>query len=391
MPRAGLRRLGRRRGRPPRQPARARAGRADRARLARRRAPRPAGRGPAGTAARRQRHRHGRRLRLPSRRRRHGLRRALGRLPLGACGWRCAASPAASASSCRAPRATCCRAARSVDDEAEATRIGERLACEALHALADRPAWPRRLVQRTDGSLIPMLLFRWEDGPAGADAARGRRAAARLPPAAAAVGRGDGGRPRATRRSSPRPSPAAPVRPSAMASAITPSGRGARPRRVAAGTAPTELEAGARHSHRGRRDRDGARRDLHRDRPRREGALARRPTLYAGYTNGAVGYFPTAAAYDEGGYEPAYSNRSYGAPAPVAPGCAQLLVQEGVRLARVAVPGAAALGGRRWEPSGRVPDLPAPRGSSAPRPGSTRRRRRSGRRASVRRCNWSKW
>src|SRR4029079_7805555 len=36
-----------------------------------------------------------------------------------------------------------------------------------------------------------------------------------------------------------------------------------------------------------------------------------RPTLYAGYTNGAVGYFPTADAYAEGGDEPAYANRSH--------------------------------------------------------------------------------
>ena len=34
------------------------------------------------------------------------------------------------------------------------------------------------------------------------------------------------------------------------------------------------------------------------------------PTLVAGYTNGAVGYLPTPEAYVEGGYEPAYSNRS---------------------------------------------------------------------------------
>src|SRR5207245_7396354 len=58
-----------------------------------------------------------------------------------------------------------------------------------------------------------------------------------------------------------------------------------------------------------------------------------RPTLYAGYTNGAVGYFPTASAYAEGGYEPVYSNRSYGRPATVAPECERLLVETGVRLA----------------------------------------------------------
>src|SRR5207253_9918947 len=50
-------------------------------------------------------------------------------------------------------------------DETEAERMGERLAIEAMHALADRPAWPRRLVARSDGSLIPMILFRYEELP----------------------------------------------------------------------------------------------------------------------------------------------------------------------------------------------------------------------------------
>ena len=52
-----------------------------------------------------------------------------------------------------------------VEDEQEAERMGRRIAAEAIHSLGDRDAWPRRLVQRSDGSLIPMILFRFEELP----------------------------------------------------------------------------------------------------------------------------------------------------------------------------------------------------------------------------------
>ena len=52
-----------------------------------------------------------------------------------------------------------------VADEREAERMGERLAVEAVHSLADRDPWPKRLVSDSDGSLIPMILFRYEDEP----------------------------------------------------------------------------------------------------------------------------------------------------------------------------------------------------------------------------------
>ena len=80
-----------------------------------------------------------------------------------------------------------------------------------------------------------------------------------------------------------------------------------------------------------------------------------RPTLYAGYTNGAVGYFPTAAAYAEGGYEPAYSNRSYGRPAPVAPECERMLVERGVRLAERLFPEREPFAGDDWSASDALP------------------------------------
>ena len=49
------------------------------------------------------------------------------------------------------------------------------------------------------------------------------------------------------------------------------------------------------------------------------------------------------AAYPEGGYEPVYSNRSYGLPAPAAPECAGLLEDTAVELVATLFPERAAL------------------------------------------------
>ena len=122
------------------------------------------------------------------------------------------------------------------------------------------------------------------------------------------------------------------------------------------------------------------------------------PTLYSGYTNGAVSYFATSEAFAEGGYEPAFSNRTYGLPAPLAPGCDRLLVERGVRLAeslfpecvpfsgtdlechggalRLAVAATGATGGRRWRAPGhgtapRVADPQPVSGGPSTRPPST--------------------
>jgi hypothetical protein len=84
-----------------------------------------------------------------------------------------------------------------------------------------------------------------------------------------------------------------------------------------------------------------------------------RPTLYAGYTNGAISYFPTAAAYPEGGYEPGYGNRSYGLPSQVAPECEQILVERAVRLLERLFPERPTDKGEDWTASGALPTLPA--------------------------------
>ena len=50
-------------------------------------------------------------------------------------------------------------------------------------------------------------------------------------------------------------------------------------------------------------------------------------TLFAGYSNGYVGYFPTAAEYPFGGYEPSYSHHNTELLEQVAPECEGILVR----------------------------------------------------------------
>ncbi len=49
-------------------------------------------------------------------------------------------------------------------------------------------------------------------------------------------------------------------------------------------------------------------------------------TLFAGDTNGCVGYVPMPLAYDQGGYEVDSSYVYYRLPAPLAPACAELIM-----------------------------------------------------------------
>jgi hypothetical protein len=80
-----------------------------------------------------------------------------------------------------------------------------------------------------------------------------------------------------------------------------------------------------------------------------------RPTLYCGYTNGLVSYFPTAAEYRYGGYEADYGCRSVGNPSHVAPECERILVENGVRAAESLFPDARPWDGARgWAASGQL-------------------------------------
>jgi neutral ceramidase len=51
-------------------------------------------------------------------------------------------------------------------------------------------------------------------------------------------------------------------------------------------------------------------------------------TMFAGYTNGSVGYLPTLDAYEKGGYEVDTSYVYYRLPAPLAPACASMVIGE---------------------------------------------------------------
>lgn len=82
-------------------------------------------------------------------------------------------------------------------------------------------------------------------------------------------------------------------------------------------------------------------------------------TLYAGYTNGVVSYFPTAAEYPRGGYEAVYANKPFGLPSQVAPNCERILIETGVRLVRSLFPDRTSPAVSGWLASGRLPEPPA--------------------------------
>ena len=246
-------------------------------------------------------------------------------------------------------------------DESEAVRMGERLALEAIHSLADRTAWPRRLVRQMDASLVPMINFRFEEvreerRPSLA-AAEARVAFPLLPvPSLAKV-----------REIESQYSAAAEEAEQTGAGAAEHLGllyHAKWARRLAEdlelGLVPSEVEGPINAVRIG----DGlivtAPGEVFTEigmavKERAPGS----PTMYCGYTNGAVSYFPTAEAYEEGGYEPAFSNRTYGLPAQVDPACASLLVERGVRLAERLFPDREPYSGEEWTGVHRLTDFPA--------------------------------
>jgi hypothetical protein len=246
-----------------------------------------------------------------------------------------------------------------LETEHEAHRIGSLLAVEALHCLAGRPAWPRRLVRRFDGSLIPMLLVRFEDLAEADVVVSAAAEVLRFPmlelPTASELealaadyeGRAD----EATRRGAGN----------AELFGLLYHAKWAR-RRLAL-MATTDVEpwlAGPVHAV---RVGDGMIATGPGEVFTEIGMAVKqrapgRPTAYAGYTNGALGYFPTAAAYDEGGYEPTISNRSYGQAAPMAPACERMLVETAVRLGERLFPERPPYAGDGWEAGDSVPALP---------------------------------
>ena len=218
-------------------------------------------------------------------------------------------------------------------DEQAAEALGRRLALEALHALADRHAAPRRVVRGSDGSVTPISLYRIEREPP-------------VEPVLAAV---------RTRVDFPLqplmgPEQLAALRASAEAQVADAKARGDRgaakvanytadwarrtEARMQAGTAGPTVD-GPIHAI---RIGDGVIVTGPGEIFSEIGLAVKqrapgRPTLYCGYANGLVSYFPTADEYPYGGYEPGYGNRSFDLWAQVAPESERLLVETGVRLA----------------------------------------------------------
>lgn len=82
------------------------------------------------------------------------------------------------------------------------------------------------------------------------------------------------------------------------------------------------------------------------------------PTLYAGYTNGLLGYLPTANEYQFRGYEAGYGYKSVGLPSLFDPSVEQILVETGVRVAEQLFPEAEPWDeSGAWTASGHVPKL----------------------------------
>jgi hypothetical protein len=244
----------------------------------------------------------------------------------------------------------------------EPSRLGQRLALEALHAVADRPAWPRRLVETSFGSGTVVLLFRWRpsDGAEPQLEAVERRVSFPLLPLPSA-GEITELRERAERELE---------------------------QAEAAGASESELRMLRFHGFNWARRTE---QEIHGGAPRTyaegsahairigDGVIVTGPgeifseiglavkerspaevTLYAGYTNGCVSYFPTASEYPRGGYEPSYGNKTYGLPAQVAPECDRLLVETGVDLVQSLFPEREAVPGGDYCASGALPVAPPP-------------------------------
>jgi len=246
------------------------------------------------------------------------------------------------------------------DDLRSPVEMGRRLGLEALHAIADRPAWPARLVQTGFGSATPLELFRYE------------RVAGEDPVLAAVEERVD--------------FPLLPLPTEAEIAAEIAASERALSEAEARGASEGELRVLRFHGLNWARR---TKRELASGAPRTrvrgpvaairigDAAIVTGPgeifteiglavkerspadvTFYAGYSNGCISYMPTAAEYPLGGYEPAYGHKTYGLPAQVAPETERLLVETGVRLAAVLFPDREAPNVDGWQATGALPRPP---------------------------------
>lgn len=250
------------------------------------------------------------------------------------------------------------------DSEDEAHRLGRRLATATLHALDGRGAWPTRIVRSDGGSVTPFSLYREEPLPPGPVkvcvleetvafplqeppgleeiTAMHDQYAAELQ--AALDDGADPGRLRTLRYHASwaertKALVAAGTVPSSVSGPITTVRIGDGCIATGPGEIFTEISLAAKER------------------------IPADVTLYAGYTNGLVTYFPTAAEFPYGGYEPAYGNRSFGLPTQVTPECERILVETATRLGCALFPERTPPRHEGWLATGALPES-----SSAPVP-----------------------
>jgi hypothetical protein len=247
------------------------------------------------------------------------------------------------------------------DSEREAVRIGRSLAHEAMHAVSARSAWPYRYERTGGGSVTPFSLYRRVPEPAADQELAVAEQRVTFPllalPSAAEIaglraryeqlveqeehGDADPARLRILRYDSRW----AALTESAVAGGRAPTAVDGTLSAVRIGDGVIVTAPGEIFSEIGMAVKEGSPADV---------------TLYAGYTNGLISYFPTADEYPLGGYEPGYGNRTFGLPAQVSPQTERILVQTGTHLARELFPDRQAPVPEGSLPSGRPPTAPAP-------------------------------
>ncbi|HZO61631.1 MAG TPA: hypothetical protein VFB35_01480 [Gaiellaceae bacterium] len=221
------------------------------------------------------------------------------------------------------------------DDLRSPVETGRRLGLEALHALADRPAWPMQLAQTGFGSATPLELFRYEPAKGeepGLAAVEEDIEFPLLPlPTPAEIAAEVQEAERALAEAEARGATEADLRVlrfhgynwarrtqqeiasgSARTSVCGPVGA------IRVGDAVIVTGPGEIFTEIGLAVKERSPAEV---------------TFYAGYSNGCISYMPTAAEYPLGGYEPTYGHKTYGLPSQVAPETERLLVETGVRLA----------------------------------------------------------
>ncbi len=257
----------------------------------------------------------------------------------------------------------------STNDEREAERLGRRLALEALCALAGRPSGPREVYTKPEASMVPIIAYRVRELPASstalAVAERGVRVEfSDVAPLEQVVAQRAG-----------YLAALEAARTAGDIGAIRVAMVGAHWARITedairSGTIETHVDLPMNAVRIG----DGLLVTVPGETFSEIGMAVKErspatPTIVCGYTNGMVGYIPSAGEYGFGGHEPVLGNRAAGTPAVVAPSTDELLVRTAVRLAEELFPGAPAWPeDAGWLASGALPAL-AP--AELQRPGIT--------------------